>query len=107
MDRIRWTEKSITFRNLIDNPAIQKPALGKFLIIIIKNKIFYFLLVQIGNKPIVVGEKINGEFIAASPCKVSNNRFDVMEEEIILSSKHTGFLLDKNNKNLIGFFFQF
>jgi hypothetical protein len=27
----------------------------------------------------------------ASPCKVSGDRFDVMEEEIVLSSKHTGF----------------
>jgi hypothetical protein len=37
-----------------------------------------------------VGEKINGEFIMASPCKVSGDRFDVMEEEIVLSSKHSG-----------------
>jgi len=42
MDRIRWTEKSITFRDLVDNPAIQKPVLGKFLIDIIKDKIIYF-----------------------------------------------------------------
>jgi hypothetical protein len=28
----------------------------------------------------------------ASPCKVSGDRFDVMEQEIVLSSKHTGFL---------------
>jgi hypothetical protein len=27
----------------------------------------------------------------ASPCKVSGDRFDVMEQEIVLSSKHTGF----------------
>jgi hypothetical protein len=26
----------------------------------------------------------------ASPCKVSGDRFDVMEEEIVLSSKHSG-----------------
>lgn len=26
----------------------------------------------------------------ASPCKVSGDRFDVMEEEIVLSSKHKG-----------------
>jgi len=26
----------------------------------------------------------------ASPCKVSGDRFDVMEQEIVLSSKHTG-----------------
>ncbi|CAF1130640.1 unnamed protein product [Rotaria sordida] len=73
MDRIRWSEKSIPFQSLVNNPAISKPA-----------------LVQIGNKAIIVGEKINGEFIMASPCKVSDNRFDVMEQEIILSSKHTG-----------------
>jgi hypothetical protein len=47
-------------------------------------------LVQIGNAAIVVGEKINGEFIMASPCKVFGDRFDVMEQEIVLSSKHTG-----------------
>jgi hypothetical protein len=29
MDRIRWSEKAIPFRNLVDDPAIQKPALGK------------------------------------------------------------------------------
>jgi hypothetical protein len=29
MDRIRWSEKAVTFRNLVDNSAIQKPALGK------------------------------------------------------------------------------
>ncbi len=29
MDRLRWTEKTITFRNLVDNPAIEKPALGR------------------------------------------------------------------------------
>ncbi len=46
---------------------------------------------QIGTKAIIVGEKINGEFIMASPCKVSGDRFDVMEQEIVLSSKHTGF----------------
>ncbi|CAF1170077.1 unnamed protein product [Adineta steineri] len=73
MERIRWSERIIPFRSLVDNPSIHKPA-----------------LVQIGNKAIVVGEKINGEFILASPCKVSGDRFDVMEQEIVLSSKHTG-----------------
>lgn len=89
MDRVRWSEKAIPFRSLVDNPAIQKPALGREI-----NRspisIDAVLLVQIGTKAIVVGEKINGEFIMASPCKVSGDRFDVMEEEIILSSKHTG-----------------
>jgi hypothetical protein len=42
MDRIRWTEKSITFRDLVDNPALQKPALGKFFILIIEDKRFHF-----------------------------------------------------------------
>jgi hypothetical protein len=55
-----------------------------------KNMRKHLFLVQIGNKEIVVGEKINGEFIMASPCKVSGDRFDVMEQEIVLSSKHTG-----------------
>jgi hypothetical protein len=57
--------------------------------------IVLFFQVQINNKAISVGEKINGEFIMASPCKVSGDRFDVMEQEIVLSSKHTGFLLYK------------
>ena len=52
--------------------------------------LFVFSKVQIGSKAIIVGEKINGEFIMASPCKVSGDRFDVMEQEIILSSKHSG-----------------
>ncbi|CAF0751736.1 unnamed protein product [Didymodactylos carnosus] len=73
MERIRWSEKRIPFKNIIENSLIPKPA-----------------LVQIGQKTIVVGEKINGEFIMASPCKVVGNRFDVMEQEIVLSSKHTG-----------------
>ena len=47
--------------------------------------------VQLGTKAIVVGEKIHGEFIMASPCKLYGDRFDVMEQEIVLSSKHTGF----------------
>ena len=51
----------------------------------------FFFLVQIGNKLIIVGEKLNGQFIMASPCKVSNDRFHVIEQEIVLSSKHTGF----------------
>jgi len=42
MDRIRWAERPITFRDLVDNPTIQKPTLGKFLIRIIKDKILYF-----------------------------------------------------------------
>lgn len=29
MDRISWSDKAISFRDLIDNPAIRKPALGK------------------------------------------------------------------------------
>jgi hypothetical protein len=29
MDRIRWSEKVIPLRSLVDNSAIQKPALGK------------------------------------------------------------------------------
>jgi hypothetical protein len=32
MDRLRWTEKSITFRSLVNNPSIQKPALGNLFI---------------------------------------------------------------------------
>jgi len=91
MDRLRWTEKSITFRSLVNNPSIQKPALGKYLKFIIHYKIFdRFFLVQIGTKLIMVGEKINGEFLTASPCKVSNNQFTDMEQEIVLSSKHAG-----------------
>jgi hypothetical protein len=38
----------------------------------------------------MVGEKINGEFLTASPCKVTNNQFTDMEQEIVLSSKHAG-----------------
>jgi hypothetical protein len=53
-------------------------------------KLFDFA-VQIGTKLIIVGEKINGQFIMASPCRVSGDRFDVKEKEIVLSSKHTGF----------------
>ncbi len=64
----------------------------------------FIFLVQIGTKSIVVGEKINGEFIVVSPCKVSNNRFDVIEQEIVLSSKYTGcFIRRKKQPNLIGF----
>ncbi len=29
MDRIRWSERAIPFRSLVDNPVIRKPALGK------------------------------------------------------------------------------
>ena len=29
MERVRWSEKAIPFRSLVDNPAIQKPALGR------------------------------------------------------------------------------
>ena len=29
MDRVRWSGKAIPFRSLVDDPAIQKPALGK------------------------------------------------------------------------------
>ena len=29
MDRVRWSEKAIPFRSLVDNPAMKKPALGK------------------------------------------------------------------------------
>ncbi|CAF3633617.1 unnamed protein product [Adineta steineri] len=73
MHRIRWAERPITFRSLVDNPTIQKPA-----------------LVQIGTKSIIVGDKISGQFIVASPCKLSNNQFDTIEEDIVLSNKHTG-----------------
>ncbi|CAF1283487.1 unnamed protein product, partial [Didymodactylos carnosus] len=73
MERIVWSEKRIPFKNLIENASIPKPT-----------------MVQIGQKTIVVGEKISGQFITASPCKVVGNRFDVMEQEIIISSKHTG-----------------
>ncbi|CAF2370973.1 unnamed protein product [Rotaria sp. Silwood2] len=83
MDRIRWSEKLIPFRSLVNNPAITKP-----------------VLVQIGSKAIVVGEKINGEFLMASPSKVSGDRFDVMEQEIVLSSKHTGFFFCTYKKTL-------
>ena len=93
MDRVRWSGKAIPFRSLVDNPAIQKPALGKHAHSprpLDRLTSIATLLVQIGTKAIVVGEKINGEFIMASPCKVSGDRFDVMEEEIVVSSKHTG-----------------
>ncbi len=30
MDRIHWADKSITFRNLVDNSTIQKPVLGRY-----------------------------------------------------------------------------
>jgi len=52
--------------------------------------LFEFNLAQINGKAVVVGEKINGEYIMASPCKVSGDRFDVMDQEIVLSSKHSG-----------------
>lgn len=29
MDRVRWSEKSIPFQSLVENPSIQKPTLGK------------------------------------------------------------------------------
>lgn len=28
MDRVRWSEKAIPFRHLIDNPSIKKPTLS-------------------------------------------------------------------------------
>jgi hypothetical protein len=40
MERIRWTEKPITFQSLVDNSAIEKPALGKLVIFIRKVRIF-------------------------------------------------------------------
>jgi hypothetical protein len=52
-----------------------------------------------GSKAIIVGEKINGEFIMASPCKVSGDRFDVLQQEIVLSSKHTGLPNINTKKN--------
>jgi len=64
--------------------------LVNFKYILLKIKYFIFL-VQIGTKSIVVGEKINGEFLVASPYKVSGDRFDVIGQEIVLSSKHPGF----------------
>ncbi|CAF2655347.1 unnamed protein product [Rotaria sp. Silwood2] len=73
MEHIHWTEKSIEFENLIDDSTIKKPTLA-----------------QIGNKTIVVGVKIDGEFIMASPCKAYNDQFIPMEQEIVLSSKHQG-----------------
>jgi hypothetical protein len=33
MERVRWTDKSITLRNLVDNSSIKKPALGKYFVI--------------------------------------------------------------------------
>lgn len=40
----------------------------------------------------------------ASPCKVSGDRFDVLEEEIVLSSKHTGVwrVISKSTSNKEG-----
>ncbi|UJR30700.1 hypothetical protein I4U23_018220 [Adineta vaga] len=73
MERIRWSEKQTTLQSVVEDSAIRKPT-----------------LVQIGTRSIIVGEKIHGQFIMASPCKVANDRFDVLEHEIILSSKHTG-----------------
>ncbi len=45
MDRIRWSEKAIPFRSLVDNPAIQKPALGNYFLIriILKNLDIYLI----------------------------------------------------------------
>jgi hypothetical protein len=88
MERIRWTEQSITFRSLVDDPAIKKPVLGN-LIFMIKDELFIFL-VQIGTKSIIVGNKFNGQFLMVSPYKVSKDRFEVMNQEFVLSSKHTG-----------------
>ncbi|CAF1526605.1 unnamed protein product [Rotaria sp. Silwood1] len=73
MEHIHWIEKSIEFQNLIDDPTIHKPT-----------------LVQSGDQPFIVGVKINGQFIMASPCKVHKDRFIPMEQEIVLSSKHKG-----------------
>ncbi|CAM4760280.1 unnamed protein product [Rotaria magnacalcarata] len=73
MEQIRWNEKWIDFRNLVDNSTIKKPT-----------------LVQIGNKPTVVGIKISGQFIVASTCRFSNDKCIPMEQEFILSSKHQG-----------------
>lgn len=73
MDSMRSVDKPITFRSIAENPAIQKPA-----------------LVQIGSKSLIIGEKITGEYISASPCRVSNNRRDVREHELVLSSKYSG-----------------
>ncbi|CAF3471453.1 unnamed protein product [Rotaria socialis] len=73
MEQIRWNEKCIEFRNLVDNSTIKKPT-----------------LVQIGNQATVVGIKISGQFIVASPCRSSNDQFIPMEQELILSSKHLG-----------------
>jgi hypothetical protein len=39
MDRIRWSEKAIPFRSLVDNPSIPKPALGKYFLDTIFEKI--------------------------------------------------------------------
>ena len=91
MDSIKWTEKSISFRSLVDNSAVQKPALGREAIWVERSDCISDL-VQIGNKLIIVGEKIKGEFIMASPVKVSGDRFDAVDNEIVLSSKHPGLL---------------
>jgi len=52
--------------------------------------IFFFFLVQIGSKSLIIGDKISGEYISASPCRVSSSRRDVRENEIALSSRHSG-----------------
>ncbi|CAF1189642.1 unnamed protein product [Adineta ricciae] len=82
MDRLRSSGKRTTLRDIADNPSIRKPT-----------------LVQIGTRSIVVGEKIHGQYIVASPCRVANNQFDKSEQEIILSSKQSGIWKIVTNDN--------
>lgn len=53
-------------------------------------------LALIDDKMSIVGEKFNGEFILASPCRVTGDRHQVVDREIVLSSRHSGlFFLPK------------
>ena len=90
MNRIQWNEETITFRSLVDNASIPKPALGKQRVHARVRASNSPVSVQIGTKLIFVGEKLKGEFIMGSPCKPAGERFETVERDMVLSSKHPG-----------------
>ena len=60
MDSMRSVDKPITFRSLAENPAVQKPALGRLFTneyVRLTNISIY--LVQIGSKSLIIGEKLS------------------------------------------------
>lgn len=73
MESIRWSEKSLPFRTVVDNPAVTKPA-----------------LVRLGTRILVVGEKLNGEFLIASPYQKKDGRLDISDRTIVLTSRYPG-----------------